>query len=436
LPLASRLLIVLLAATPALAIAHEAFAQQFTALAAAILLAMAAMGPQDDVSTAVKLLQRFSLALVFPFLWMTLQIASLPSSMPTNPIWSTAATALGESSLPGHISIDLGATIRSMVAYLTMLSLIVSTAIIARDRQRAETIFLVLSTVTTFMAAEVLIGQLDVFAGMIPSAGTAAATTFVAIALLSALANGAIIIMVIERYLGRRELENSSSAPLLFRLVLGLTGIAISLAAMRIMSPSSVVAAMMLGFSAIFSIAIFRRLGLRSWPSVISFALVAGIIAVAAVPQFQNASTGGIAAFANSATAESVALANRAMTDTPWLGNGVGAFRSLTPIYQDFGTAPVGEPPSTAVSIAIEWGLPGLAILIILALQLFIFTFRGAVRRGRDSFFASTAAASVLALLFQAFCDPSLLKFTVQSVAAVIVGLGLSQSMGRTSGLK
>jgi hypothetical protein len=44
LSIAFRLLIVLLAATPALALANVAFAQHFTALAAAAILTLAALG--------------------------------------------------------------------------------------------------------------------------------------------------------------------------------------------------------------------------------------------------------------------------------------------------------------------------------------------------------------------------------------------------------
>jgi hypothetical protein len=88
------------------------------------------------------------------------------------------------------------------------------------------------------------------------------------------------------------------------------------------------------------------------------------------------------------------------------------------------------------VSIAIEWGRPALLILVGIAVQLFFFIFRGAVRRGRDSFFPSAAAASVLVVLCQSFVDPSLLTPTAQIIITVMIGLGLSQSSGRTTRLE
>jgi hypothetical protein len=105
-------------------------------------------------------------------------------------------------------------------------------------------------------------------------------------------------------------------------------------------------------------------------------------------------------------------------------------------VYQDFGSAPIMDPPSTVVGIAVEWGRPALLVLGIFAVQLFAFTFRGALRRGRDSFFPSAAAACVAVVTFESFFDASLMHQAVQIIVAVIVGLGVSQSVGRTSGLQ
>jgi hypothetical protein len=321
-----------------------------------------------------------------------------------------------------------------MILYLTMLALMVSATIVARDRRRAETLLLVLSTVTTFMSAEVLAVRLDMFAGMIPSAGSAAAP-FVAMSALAAIANGAIIIMVFERFLSRSDSADTFSTPLRIRLALGLCGLAVALAAIKSLAPGGVQAATAIGSVAMLFVVIVRRLAFRSWLAVVLFVTLAGIAAAIIVPRLHPVS-GAIEGFAASSTAESLALAKRAIADTPWLGNGVGTYRLLVPTYQDFGSAPALGPPSTAISIAIEWGKPALFILAAFAIQLFVFVFRGAVRRGRDAFFASAAAGAVLVTLGEAFCDSSLLNTTVQIVVAVMVGLGLSQSVGRASGIK
>lgn len=431
--IAFRLLIILLAAIPALAIVHDGLVRHAVTAAAAVILVFAAMGPEKDVSTAAQILKRFSLTMAFPALWMVLQLAPLPFPSFVNPIWSTASAALGES-LAARVSIDPGATQQSLMAYLAMLSLLLSTVIVARDRHRAKTLFYGLTTVTTFMSAEWLIGQLDVFAGIIPPTGSTAASAFTTMAALSALANGAAVVMAIERHLSRRDPENASWIPLLARLALAAFGLVIALAALKSLATRGMMASTALGFIAIIVVAVVRRLEIRPWPAIILFVSIGTIAVAISIPRLQDASEPTIAGFATFATAESLSVAQRAMADTPWFGNGAGAFQSLEPIYRDFGAAPVPELPSTALAVAIEWGQPALAILVLIAFQVFLFMFRAAIRRGRDSQFASAAAAGVLVLLCMAFFDQSLMNTTVQIVAAVMTGLGIAQSTGRTSG--
>jgi hypothetical protein len=428
-----RLLTALLAATPVLAIADGASAQHLISFVAAVMLAIAAMAPQAEITTTVQLLKRFSFAILFPVFFMILQLSPIPFTSLVNPIWPTASAALNEPSLWGHVSIDPESTFRSLMFYMTIAALMVATIIVTKDRQRAETILYVLSAVTTFMSAEVLLNQFSSFAGIITI--TTGAATFVAASALGALTNTATIIMAVERYLGRRELEASSSGSLFLGLILGVAGIAICLVAMRTSAPANVVIATAFGLAVMLFIAIARRFAFSPWSSAILFStFVVMAIGIVVVRSQGNASP-GILGFATSTTEQSLAVAQRALSDTRWLGSGVGTFGSLAGVYQDFGTAPIFEAPTTAVSIAIEWGWPALIVLTGFAIQLFAFTFRGALRRGRDSFYPAAAAAGVAVVFCEAFCDPSLMHPTAQIIAAVIIGLGLSQSAGRTSGL-
>jgi hypothetical protein len=85
------------------------------------------------------------------------------------------------------------------------------------------------------------------------------------------------------------------------------------------------------------------------------------------------------------------------------------------------------------VGVTVEWGKAAFAILVIVAGQLYFYLFRGAISRGRDPFFAAAACAGTLVALCQSFVDASLMTPGVQLVLAVLIGLGLSQSPGRTS---
>jgi hypothetical protein len=441
LSIAFYLLSALLATTPILAVSGGLFAQHAIALAVVIMLVGSAIGPQDEISAAALLLKRFSLAALFPVLWMTFQAIPLPNDSIVNPIWPTTRIALNRPSLPGHISLDPGATLRGLVSYLTFLALIVSTAVLTKSRHRAETTLLVLSTVTTLIAVEALLSQIAFFADLIPSAASAAASPLAAAAALGALTNGAVISMRVERHLTRSAVDDWPAGSLISGLVLNCAGIAVSLAAMKVLEQDRLFAATGAGFLVILFVAIVQHLDFRPRLSAI---LLAALIATAGVmsllffqPDASAGASAGLLAFITNSGQNytSLALSQRALSDASWVGSGVGSFGLLSRAYQDFGVAPAPIPASTAISIAIEWGRPALVILLGFAAQFVLFALRGAVRRGRDSFFASGAAAGVLLVVCESFLDSSLLNSTVQIIVAVLVGLGLSQSAGRTSGL-
>ena len=434
-PIAFRLLTILLAATPVLAFSDSASGQDAFAVVTAAMLVVAAMAPPSDITATIRLLKGLSLAILFPILFMVFQLAPLPFASLTNPIWPTAAAALNEPSLWRHVSLAPGNTLRGLMLYLTVLSLVIATVIITRDRQRAQTTLFILCAMTGLMSAEALLGQLNLFAGVFPVGGTVAAT-FVAASAMGSLVNAAAIVMAVERHLRQSEPEISHSSPLLLQLFLGLLGFTICLGATISLAPANVTIAMAFGLAIILLVVVARRFELYPWSIGVLFVILAAIGIGIVAQRFQDNFSGGILGFATSASPEALALAGRALSDASWFGSGVGTFGSLISVYQDFGSAPIMDPPSTVVGIAVEWGRPALLILAIFAIQLFAFTFRGALRRGRDSFFPSAAAACVAVVSLESFCDPSLTHQAVQIIVAVIVGLGVSQSVGRTSGLQ
>lgn len=396
LSIASYLLIALLAATPILAIANGSFAQHVLALVAAVMAAMAARGPEAELASAAQLLKRFLLAFLLPVVWMALQIFPAPTFSLANPIWSATSIALNQPSLSGRISVDPGATLRSLFLYLIDVSLLVSTVIITKDRQRAETILSVLCVVTTLISAEVLLSRLDLFAGVISDIG-AAASPFPATAALAILANGALVARALERHLHQQDIRNLASVRLWVGVLSGLFGIAVSVAALATLERGALLAVAGLGLTVIVFIAAVRRLGFRSWPSAILFAVLATIAGAMALPHSQSGGWGLLGSV--SANPETVAVAERLLADASRFGNGIGTFGLTSISYQDFGAAALDAPPSTAVLIAIESGRLAIVILASFAAQIFFVTFRGAVRRGRDFFFAAAAAAGVLVVI-------------------------------------
>jgi hypothetical protein len=130
-------------------------------------------------------------------------------------------------------------------------------------------------------------------------------------------------------------------------------------------------------------------------------------------------------------SADAGAAILRMISDANWAGSGVGSYPALAAIYRDASGAPGEAAINTITSMVLEWGRAGLLIAVILLLQLFVVLFRGAISRGRDSFYAASAAACLITALCQAYCDASFTNLTVQMMTAIIVGLGLSQTTGR-----
>lgn len=430
LSIAHCLLIALLAATPILANANGIFAQHVVALITAAMLIIAVRGSEAGASAAQSLKQ-FLPAFLLPAMWMALQLSPMPTFLLANPIWSATSIALNQPSLPGRISVDPGATLQSLFHYLVDVALLVSTVIIAKDRQRAETILMVLCVVTTFMSAEVLLGRLDLFAGTIPETGTAT-SPFPAAAALAILANGALVARALERHLHQQDIRNLPSTQLWVGVLSGLFGMAVAFAAMSALEQGALLAVTAWGLTVLVFIAAVRRLGFRSWPSAILFSVVATVAWLMAVPHSRSAGL-GLVGFV-SLPPEAVAPAEHLLFDAPMLGNGVGTFGLTSIAYQEFGATAPAVPPSTAILVAIEQGRFAIVILASFAAHLFFVTFRGAVRRGRDFFFAAAAAAGVLVALCESFLDSSLSSRTIQTLLLVLVGLGLAQSAGRTSG--
>jgi hypothetical protein len=431
LPTAHRFLSILLAALPVLAITDDWLVQDVGAIAAALLLLIAIGASQNDLEITARLLRQIRLAILFPAAWMVLQIA--PLNQLANSIWPTASIALNEP-LSGHISIDPGATIHSLFAYLTTASLMVATMIVTRDRERAETTLFVVCAVTTFMSAETLLGQFRPLSGIVPAPGNPLAATFTTISALGAVVNVAAAVRIIERSLSRRE--DARVLPSILLSCLGLAASASCLGAIMIAGRSDLLIVAGFGIAVILLVGCSRLMALRPVAAGILFAVLALAAAVIIAVRFEDNPTAiAILRFATSASADSLSVTQRALSDIKWLGSGVGTFDMLVPIYRDFGGTAVVEPASTIAKITIEWGRAALIVLAIIMLQLFVVMFAGAVRRGRDWFFAAAASACILVLFCGAFCDSSLTHPSSQIIATVIIGLGLAQTMGRTSGL-
>jgi hypothetical protein len=284
------------------------------------------------------------------------------------------------------------------------------------------------------MSVETLLGQFQPLAGIAPTPGNPAAATIVAVSALGAVINVAAAVRIIERRLSRREDAFALRSIVMF--CLSLAGSASCLGAMMIAGRTNILIVAGFGIAVILLVGASRLIALRPVAVGMLFTIfalaAAGIIAV----RFEdNPAVTAILRFATSASADSLSVTQRALADVKWVGNGVGTFDTLVPIYRDFGGKPVVEPASTIAKITIEWGRAALIVLVVMTVQLFVAMFAGALRRGRDWFFSAAASGCIVVLFCEAFCDASLTHPASQIIVAIIMGLGLSQTVGRTSGL-
>ena len=175
-----------------------------------------------------------------------------------------------------------------------------------------------------------------------------------------------------------------------------------------------------------------RRLSLARW--TVAIVCAAGFVACGGVIALRfaaNPSVSPLFRFSKIESAEADAATLRMISDANWAGSGVGSYPALAAIYRDAAGTPGDAAINTITSMVLEWGSVGLLIATVLLLALLVVLFRGALSRGRDSFYAAGAAACLVTAFCEAYCDISFTDATIQMFTAITVGLGLSQTIGQ-----
>jgi hypothetical protein len=424
------LLVVLIAVAPVLAITPGWLGPQLLILAVAMMLLLLPSAPEADVQRSVAIFKPLAAAALLPAAWMLLQIVPVPLGSIEHPVWRSAATALTET-LSGHVSVDLGYTVRGLFGYLSLISLAFLTSVLTRNRDRAETILFALCTITTFIAVELIVFRYLA----VPKPGDFPndfADSLVALAAFGTILNIAFVVRTAERYETRAQRRPPPLRPYVGMMLLGTVGAIICLVALIYSTTYDILIAMAFGLMVVCLVVLIRRLGLGRWTAATVCAAVfvacGGVIALRFAA---NPSVSPLFRFTKIESAEAGAATLRMMSDANWAGGGVGSYQALTAIYRDVAGAPGQAAINTITSMVVEWGRVGLLIAIVLLLQLLVVLFRGALSRGRDSFYAASAAACLVIVFCEAYCDASFTDVTVQMLAAIIVGLGLSQTTGR-----
>ena len=417
---AFTLLLVCLVLASGLAIHDGPAARSLIEALAVVALASLGISAQAiDINFVGRSTRGLKIAAAIPAIWMAVQL--LPTPIRAHSIWAYANEALAQRSW-GHISVDLGRTILALSFYLANISLILVAVFVARDRRRAEQILFALTAIVTITALGLLIGKSALIGSAINNAVLAGVS---ALGILLSLASGA-------RTIARRETrgEKSQTGVQNVRTTLIASGLGLIVGIIGL----SASATLNVGLTTLFGVATFasvrtiRRARLANWAALILIATMLVVAAMIVLWRYDSTrSLSPFLQFATASSADAISATQRMLSDAGWLGAGAGTFSALLPLYQDLGSS-VTQPPSTISALAIELGWPMALFAIALAIWLAVVLYRGALSRGRDSFYPAAAAAGVVIALGQAFCDASLLNSCIAVMVGALIGLGLAQT--------
>jgi len=121
--------------------------------AAGLAVISIAMRP-GETQFLFSIIRRVTLVAAIPVLWIAVQL--LPIGAIANPIWPSAAAALG-GPLSGSISIDFGASVMALGFYLSAAAVALLAAAVAVERQRAAWVLFALVSTTVVVALILLI---------------------------------------------------------------------------------------------------------------------------------------------------------------------------------------------------------------------------------------------------------------------------------------
>jgi hypothetical protein len=431
LPIGFSLLLICIAIAPVLILFDGPSAQSLIGvLTASALAAVATAARAVDVKLVGQIIGRLRIAAAIPVIWMLIQLMPMPFSGMTHSIWINADEALNRQSF-GHISIDLGQTIQAIIFYMANVALIVVSVFVTRDRHRAEL------ALFAFAAIAALATVLLMIAGWLRAAEISLEETG---GVLAAFSSIGIILSVacgtraIERAKSRRPDPSKPRQGVGMGLPCAGLGLLLCVAGLFVSATFNIWLVAAFGVAAYASVQIVRRLGLGGWAAALLIATL--VVAAAMIILWRYSVIGSLSPvfqFATAASPDAISVAQRILADTNWFGTGAGTYAQLVPVYQELGTA-VTTPPSTAAAFAIELGWPMMLFAFALGIGTLVTLYRGALVRGRDSFYPAAAAACAVILLLQAFCDASLLQTGIAVLADAIIGLGLAQSVSRSDG--
>jgi hypothetical protein len=397
------------------------------------IVAVVASMRQGEADFLLTLVRPVSGIAIIPILWMLFQMLPLKAIGLAHPIWQSAEQALGHS-VGSSISIDPGATLIALGQYLCMVAIGILSAAVAVDRERAEWVLFALVIATALIAIVVIVHDALGLALLDSDAEVGGRAQAKACVALGIIFSCAAMIRTFERYETAQFHPDRSPTSLKQTFIACAIALALCAVALLLNVTANMLFVVTYGLGTLIAVVAIRRLGLRLW-GCLALATSAGLVAIVTMATRLATRTMDLTlAFASNQSEVLIAVTRRILADAPWTGIGAGALSSILPVYRNAEDAEAAvAAPTTAVKIAIELGRPMLWGIVIVVVAGILLLLRGALNRGRDSFYAAAGAGSLVFVLLWAFCDIGILGTPVGICIASLVGLAIAQCKSRSA---
>ncbi|MGO8845024.1 MAG: hypothetical protein ACLQFI_06765 [Methylocella sp.] len=360
-----------------------------------------------------------------PAVLMIIQILPLPFL--ANPVWTSLSPGL-RNEITGSISVDVVGTAIALVNYLTAAGVLLLTAAVAINRNRAESVFIGTTVVAVLIAFACLSQDLFLqdFFGINILAHRESAFEIVCLGVTLSAACG---LLVFERYETRGAHNIKAKRKFFLSSVACMTSFVLCASATAVTKSGSLILAAGAGLVAFVAVAAIGRWALGRLGAA-AIGITAAVIGTALLTVAANAPDPRFTFIKKDAAV--IELSQRILKDVPFFGYGAGSIKALLPIYQPGNVgSPVVQAVTAAAKLSIEMG-KGMLWFAVLAASLAVFQLlQGAAGRDRDSFYAAAAGACLITLMILAFAQSTLSGSAVVLLSATIFGLGLTQSKSK-----
>jgi hypothetical protein len=404
----------------------------FAALALALVGASIRPGEAGHLASVIRPVSAIA---AIPAIWLVVQMIPFSIKSWAHPVWQAAETALGAPIASG-ITIDPGATLVATCRYSSVIAILFVATVVTIERIRAERVLSWLVGLAMVAAVARIIHGLLVFEFLDQAAEVGFTMSTTAVCALGVVISAAAAVRALERYEAHQPQSDIPFGKFALAPVLALAAFSVCALSLVIFSSAPVSIAAASGLATLVILMVIRRLGFAPLAGDAVAAMAIGIvIAVAITIAETHAGTGNaMLRYASTSPSSLISMTQRMIADTGWPGTGGATFALLLPIY---GNSNIGNvamvAPSTAAQIVIELGWPALWAILIMTFVVLFLLLRGALQRGRDSFYPAAGAGCIVVLTLEAFCDASLFCTAVLVYATAALGLALAQRISRTA---